>query len=67
MTEFIHYITRKDLALSKNALDHEYTHLTIKMTTKRIRYVYQIQRRKDEQNNRITEKILRNKNRRINK
>ena len=47
MTEFIHYITRKDLALSKNALDHEYTHLTIKMLTKRFRYVYQIQRRKD--------------------
>ena len=48
MTEFIHYVTRSNLALSKNPKDHEYTHLTLNNRIKRIRYVYQMERRKDE-------------------
>jgi hypothetical protein len=47
-TEFIHYITRKDIHLGKNIKSEEYTHFTVKMIHKRLRYNYQIQRRKNE-------------------
>ena len=48
-TEYIDYITRKDVHLGKNVKPEEYTHITIKMIHKRQRYQYQLQRRKDEQ------------------
>ena len=48
-TEFIHYINRKDVGLGRNVKDEDYTHITIKQTTKRIRYNYQLElRRKNE-------------------
>ena len=47
-TEFIDYITRRDVHLGKNIKPYEYTHITIRMSHKRIRYEYQLQRRKDE-------------------
>ena len=47
-TEYIDYITRKDVHLGKNVKPEEYTHITIKMIHKRQRYQYQLQRRKDE-------------------
>ena len=47
-SEFMHYLNRKDLGLGSNAKNHEYTHITIRMNHKRIRYEYQLQRRKDE-------------------
>ena len=39
-TEFIHYINRKDVGLGRNIKDEDYTHITIKSYTKRIRYQY---------------------------
>ena len=48
MTEFLDYITRTDLHLGRNAKPEEYTHLTITNRLKRARYVYQLERRKDE-------------------
>ena len=48
VSEFIDYITRKDVHLGKNIKPSEYTHVTIKMIHKRLRYEYQLQRRKDE-------------------
>ena len=48
MTEFLDYITRTDLHLGKNAKPEDYTHLTITKRLKRARYVYQMERRKDE-------------------
>ena len=48
-TEYIDYITRKDVHLGSNVKPSEYTHITIKMIHKRQRYQYQLQRRKDEQ------------------
>ena len=53
-TEFIDYITRKDVHLGKNVKSEEYTHITIRMVHKRLRYEYQIQRRKDEKNTNTT-------------
>ena len=47
-TEFIHYINRKDVGLGRNIKDEEYTHLTIKTYTKRIRYEYQLMLRKQK-------------------
>ena len=47
-TEFIHYINRKDVHLGKNIKDIDYSHFTVRMIHKRIRYEYQIQRRKNE-------------------
>ena len=47
-TEYIDYITRKDVHLGSNVKPSEYTHITIKMIHKRQRYQYQLQRRKDE-------------------
>ena len=47
-SEFIDYITRKDIHLGKNIKPEEYSHFTVRMVHKRIRYEYQIQRRKDE-------------------
>ena len=47
MTEFLDYITRKDLHLGRNPNPEEYTHLTINKRLKRARYVYQLERRKD--------------------
>ena len=47
-SEYIDYITRKDVHLSKNIKPSEYTHITIRMIHKRQRYLYQLQRRKDE-------------------
>ena len=47
-TEYIDYITRKDVHLGSNVKPKEYTHITIRMIHKRQRYEYQIQRRKDE-------------------
>ena len=49
LTEFIHYVTRNNLALSRNPKDHEYTHLTLTNRIKRMRYKYQMQRRKENQ------------------
>ena len=48
VSEYIDYITRKDVHLGKNVKPEEYTHITIKMIHKRQRYQYQLQRRKDE-------------------
>ena len=47
-TEYIDYITRKDVHLGSNVKPKEYTHITIRMIHKRQRYKYQVQRRKDE-------------------
>ena len=47
MTELVSYITRDNLALSKNPKDHEYTHLTITNRIKRMRYKYQMNLRKE--------------------
>ena len=47
-TEYIDYITRKDIHLGKNVKPSEYTHITIRMAHKRQRYEYQKQRRQDE-------------------
>ena len=41
LTEYIDYITRSNLALSKNPKRHEYTHLTLTNRIKRERYEYQ--------------------------
>ena len=47
-TEFIHYINRKDVGLGRNIKDIDYSHITIKQSTKRARYQYQLElRRKD--------------------
>jgi hypothetical protein len=47
VTEYIAYITRENLALSKNPKEYEYTHLTLTNRIKRERYDYQkIQRRR---------------------
>lgn len=50
ISEFVHYINRKDVALGRNVSDNEYTHITIKKATKRARYQYQLNMRrlKDE-------------------
>ncbi len=45
-TEFIHYINRKDVGLGRNIKDEDYTHITIKSYTKRIRYQYQLNLRR---------------------
>lgn len=50
-TEYIDYITRKDLHLGKNLKVDDYTHITIKMVHKRQRYEYQKQRRNNEKRN----------------
>ena len=47
-TEYIDYITRKDVHLGSNVKPSEYTHITIRMIHKRQRYEYQKQRRQDE-------------------
>ena len=41
-TEFIHYMNRKDVGLGRNVRDIDYTHITIKQHTKRLRYKYQL-------------------------
>ena len=46
-TEFIHYLNRTDVGLGSNVKYEDYTHLTIRMHTKRLRYEYQKQRRKE--------------------
>ena len=48
VTEYIDYITRKDVHLGSNIKPEEYTHITIRMIHKRQRYEYQKQRRQDE-------------------
>ena len=48
VTEYIDYITRRDVHLGSNIKPSEYTHITIRMVNKRQRYEYQKQRRKDE-------------------
>ena len=48
VTEYIDYITRKDVHLGSNVKPSEYTHITIRMIHKRQRYEYQKQRRQDE-------------------
>ena len=53
-TEFIDYITRKDVHLGKNVKPEEYTHITIRMIHKRLRYEYQTQRTKDEKSTNTT-------------
>ena len=45
-TEFVHYMNRKDVGLGRNVKDEEYTHITIKSYTKRIRYEYQLNLRR---------------------
>jgi len=50
-TEYIDYITRKDLHLGKNPSVNDYTHITIRKVHKRQRYEYQKQRRQDEKRN----------------
>ena len=45
-TEFIHYINRKDVKLGRNVKDEEYTHITVKQLTKRLRYEYQLNMRR---------------------
>ena len=46
VSEFIDYINRKDVKLGSNVKDSEYTHITIKQRTKRIRYHYQLEIRR---------------------
>jgi len=46
VTEFIHYINRKDVGLGRNVRDIDYTHITIKSYTKRLRYQYQLNLRR---------------------
>ena len=46
-TEYINYITRKDVHLGRNVKPSEYTHITIRMIHKQQRYKYQTQRRKN--------------------
>ena len=53
-TEFLDYVARTDVHLGKNIQKHEYTHITIRMVHKRIRYQYQIQRRKNEKRTKTT-------------
>ena len=48
LTEYIDYITRRDVHLGGNITPEEYTHITIKTIHKRQRYQYQLQRRRDE-------------------
>ena len=48
VTEYIDYITRRDVHLGSNIKPSEYTHITIRMVNKRQRYEYQKQRRQDE-------------------
>ena len=50
-TEYIDYITRKDVHLGSNVKPSEYTHVTIKMIHKRLRYEYQLERRRDAKKN----------------
>ena len=57
LTEYIDYITRRDVHLGSNVKPEEYTHITIKMIHKRQRYQYQLQRRKDE---RLKRKLTKN-------
>ena len=45
-TEFIDYMNRKDVSLGRNVKDTEYTHITIKTYTKRLRYQYQLMLRR---------------------
>ena len=45
-SEFIHYINRKDVGLGRNVKNEDYTHLTIKSYTKRVRYNYQLNLRR---------------------
>ena len=45
-TEFVHYINRKDVGLGRNVKDEDYTHITIKQHTKRLRYKYQLNLRR---------------------
>ena len=45
-SEFIHYINRKDVGLGRNIKDEDYSHITIKSYTKRIRYKYQLNLRR---------------------
>jgi len=47
VSEFIHYINRKDVGLGRNVKNEDYTHITIKSYTKRTRYEYQLKRRKE--------------------
>ena len=46
MTEFVHYMNRKDVRLGRNVKDEDYTHITIKQLTKRLRYQYQLEMRR---------------------
>ena len=41
VSEFIHYLNRKDVGLGRNVNSSDYTHLTIRMVHKRLRYEYQ--------------------------
>ena len=45
-TEFVHYMNRKDVGLGRNVRDIDYTHITIKSYTKRLRYQYQLNLRR---------------------
>ena len=40
-SEFMHYLNRKDVGLGSNVKYEDYTHLTIRMVHKRLRYEYQ--------------------------
>ena len=48
-TEFMHYINidPKKLKLGQNLKGDDYTHLTVRMKTKRIRHQYQLMLRKE--------------------
>ena len=41
LTEYIHFIKRKDIGISNNPDPDEYTHLTPSIKDKRVRYLYQ--------------------------
>ena len=41
VTEFIHYLNRTDIGLGANVDEQDYTHIIIRMITKRLRYEYQ--------------------------
>ena len=46
VSEYIHFLNRKDIALGRNPSERDYTHFTPRMIHKRHRYEYQLMLRK---------------------
>ena len=60
-TEFMHFINidPKELKLGQNLKGDTYTHLTIRMVTKRARYEHQTELRKKEKEKKESAKAIR--------